>query len=175
MPHSFTNELLPGIAFKEPSIIELKDLSYESKQVKISMLRLDEIHPVISGNKLFKLYYFLKEAKHSPHKTIITFGGAFSNHLAATAFATNRSELKCIGFVRGERPSILSPTLSFCLEQKMQHEFLPRSVYKENNETNFLQNLKKEYGEYSLIPEGGCCTKGAKGAQLIAGYLELME
>ena len=53
---------------------------------KVSMLRLDEIHPVISGNKLFKLYYFLEEAKIT-HKTIITFGGAFSNHLAATAFA----------------------------------------------------------------------------------------
>jgi 1-aminocyclopropane-1-carboxylate deaminase/D-cysteine desulfhydrase-like pyridoxal-dependent ACC family enzyme len=175
MPHSLTDDLIPGVQFKEPSISELKDPHYESKKVKVSMLRLDEIHPVISGNKLFKLYYFLEEAKQSPHKTIITFGGAFSNHLAATAFAANKSNLKCIGFVRGERPSVLSPTLSFCLGQKMQLEFLPRSVYKENADENFLQNLKKEYKDFILIPEGGFSPIGARGAQLIPRYFGLME
>ena len=68
------------------------------------MLRLDAIHPIISGNKIFKLHYFLEETKNSIHKRIITFGGAFSNHLAATAFACKQSGLKCIGIVRGEKP-----------------------------------------------------------------------
>lgn len=172
MPHSLTDDLIPGVEFKEPSISALKDQRYETKQLKVSMLRLDEVHPIISGNKLFKLHYFLQEAKRSCHKTIITFGGAFSNHLAATAFAAHRSNLKCVGFVRGERPSVLSPTLSFCLEQKMQLEFLPRSVYKENAEQHFLQNLRKDYKDFILIPEGGFSPEGAKGAELIPGLFE---
>ncbi|HXS56097.1 MAG TPA: pyridoxal-phosphate dependent enzyme [Hanamia sp.] len=175
MPHSLTDDLIPGVAFKKPSIIQLKDPSYESKQVKVSMLRLDEIHAVISGNKLFKLYYFLKEAKHSAHKTIITFGGTFSNHLAATAFAANKSNLKCIGVVRGERPSILSPTLVFCLKQKMQLEFVPRSVYKESGGQDFLQKLYSDHKNFILIPEGGFSPKGAKGAELIPYYFELTD
>ena len=66
---------------------QLDDELFDRKQVTLSVLRLDRIHPVVSGNKLFKLHYFLEEALRSPHKTILTFGGAYSNHIAATAAA----------------------------------------------------------------------------------------
>ncbi len=162
--------IIPGIVLNNPSICQLEDRLYEENNIEVSMLRLDEIHPIISGNKLFKLYYFLEEAKNSTHKTIITFGGAYSNHLAATAFACEKSNLKCVGFVRGEKPSVLSPTLLFCIENKMQLEFLSRNSYHKINEDTFLQQLQQKYGEYILIPEGGFSLKGAKGAALITQF-----
>ncbi|HNJ95867.1 MAG TPA: 1-aminocyclopropane-1-carboxylate deaminase, partial [Ferruginibacter sp.] len=78
--------------------------AFPGKELQVAVLRLDKIHPVVSGNKLFKLHYFLLEAQQSQHKTILTFGGAYSNHLAATAYACSRAGLTCIGMVRGEEP-----------------------------------------------------------------------
>ncbi|MDQ2721394.1 MAG: pyridoxal-phosphate dependent enzyme [Bacteroidota bacterium] len=165
-------DIIPGFAFENPSIYVLMDELYKEKSIEISMLRLDEIHPIISGNKLFKLYYFLNEAKNSTHKTVITFGGAYSNHLAATAFACKKNNFKCIGIIRGEKPSALSPTLSFCIENEMKLKFLTRESYKKINGNGFLQELKEEYGEYILIPEGGFSIQGAKGASLITQFFK---
>jgi 1-aminocyclopropane-1-carboxylate deaminase/D-cysteine desulfhydrase-like pyridoxal-dependent ACC family enzyme len=169
MPQSDITRVLSAIEFEEPEIVQLKDRLFEKKDVQVWMLRIDKIHPVVSGNKLFKLFYFLKEAKESIHKTIITFGGAFSNHLAATAFACNQLGLKCVGIVRGEQPKSLSHSLQFCLDQGMKLEFVSRSLYK-NIDEEFLQNLKDKYGEHILIPEGGFSIKGKQGASLINNY-----
>lgn len=160
-------DILPDIIFKTPVVTELKSILYENKRIRVSMLRLDEIHPVISGNKLFKLYYFLDEARNSSHKKIITFGGAFSNHLAATAFACKEMNLKSIGIVRGEKPAMLSHTLLFCLELGMELQFISREDFKRSNEKEFLEELKKQHGEHILIPEGGFSIKGKEGAALI--------
>ena len=167
MPQSLFKDIIPGINFNIPSIIELHDDLYYNNDVKISMLRLDEIHPVISGNKLFKLYYFLEEAKNSFNKKIITFGGAYSNHLAATAFACKAIHTECIGIVRGERPQKLSATLAFCLEQGMQLEFMNRQVYREIQQNKLFGGLQDKYGGHILIPEGGFSVKGKEGASLI--------
>ncbi|HEY5368014.1 MAG TPA: pyridoxal-phosphate dependent enzyme [Hanamia sp.] len=167
MPHPLMEHLVPGIVFKAPVILELKNEFYNKTNVRISLLRLDEIHPVISGNKLFKLYYFLKEAKDYPEKKIITFGGAYSNHLAATAFACKMMGVKCIGIVRGEKPKKLSRTLLFCIDQQMQLEYVGRHQYRKINEKQFLNDLKKKYGDSIIIPEGGFSIKGKEGASLI--------
>ncbi len=147
-----------------PEIKALRANHDNEKKVALSMLRLDKIHPVISGNKLFKLSYFLEEAKNSTHKTIITFGGAYSNHLAATAFACKAEGLRCIGFVRGEAPVPPSSTLVFCKENAMQLEFISRSVYRNIND-EFRNTLLYKYGDHTFIPEGGFSTKGAYGAK----------
>ena len=160
-------EILPDIIFKTPSVTEIKSNLYKDKRIRVSMLRLDEIHPIISGNKLFKLYYFLDEAKNSSHKKIITFGGAFSNHLAATAFACREMNLKNIGIVRGEKPAMLSHTLLFCLDHGMELQFISRENYKRINEKDFLDGLKEQHGEHVLIPEGGFSIEGKEGAALI--------
>jgi 1-aminocyclopropane-1-carboxylate deaminase/D-cysteine desulfhydrase-like pyridoxal-dependent ACC family enzyme len=160
-------DILPDIIFKTPSVIELKSSLYKDKHIRVSMLRLDEIHPIISGNKLFKLYYFLDEARNSSHKKIITFGGAFSNHLAATAFACKEMDIKSVGIVRGEKSFRLSHTLLFCLDQGMELQFISRGDYKKINEKEFLEGLKKQHGECILIPEGGFSIKGKEGASLI--------
>ena len=170
MPQSIFNEIITGIHFDTPVILPLHDEEYERKNITVALLRLDAIHPVISGNKLFKLFYFLQEAKYLPIQPIITFGGAFSNHLAATAFACKINNLKSIGVVRGEKPAVLSPTLSFCEKNGMQLEFVSRSSYKTVNAESFLQELHKKFGPHLLIPEGGFSVKGAKGAALITRF-----
>jgi 1-aminocyclopropane-1-carboxylate deaminase len=147
--------MMNSIPGPENFIINIESLKSElspKHNISVSMLRLDTIHPVVSGNKIFKLYYFLEEAKNSIHKQIITFGGAYSNHLAATAFACKDAGIKCIGIVRGEEPKILSHTLQLCLQNEMQLEFISRSSYKKINEDEFLKSLTKKYGQHTLIP-----------------------
>ncbi|KAA9037640.1 pyridoxal-phosphate dependent enzyme [Ginsengibacter hankyongi] len=148
----------------------LQNKLLDESKISVSMLRLDLIDPVISGNKIFKLSYFLDEAKNSFHKLIITFGGAYSNHLAATAFACRKAGIKSIGFVRAEKPKELSHTLLYCLENGMQLEFISRELYKNINEEKFHGELIKKYGDHTLIPEGGFSQKGADGAKLICNY-----
>ena len=149
------------------TIQELHDDLFTKKQVSLSVLRLDKIHPVISGNKLFKLHYFLKEAIESKHKTIVTFGGAYSNHLAATAHACNLLQLKSLGIVRGEKPGHLSHTLEQCIRDGMQLKFISRQQYLKKDHEVFINDLKAEFGECIMVPEGGYHPMGARGAALI--------
>lgn len=168
MPQSMMKDL-PELVIKQPTISEIKDERFGKKHIRVSMLRLDEVHPVISGNKLFKLFYFLKEAKKL-FLPIITFGGAYSNHLAATAFACRQMNLKSIGIVRGEMPATFSHTLLFCRDQGMKLIFLSRGEYKKIKEKSFLQMLDDRFGKHILVPEGGFSIKGKLGAMLIAEY-----
>jgi 1-aminocyclopropane-1-carboxylate deaminase len=157
------------------SDIEITALQHEmfnKKQINVSIIRLDKIHPVLSGNKLFKLHYFLQEAFRSHHKTILTFGGAYSNHLAATAYACKISGLKSIGIVRGEQPSQLSHTLQYCTENGMQLKFISRNDYFKKDEKIFLKNLISEFGQCTIIPEGGYHPLGAQGAAIIMDHLK---
>ena len=154
-----------------PQISVLNNHLCDEKKVSISMLRLDTIHPIVSGNKLFKLQYFLQEAKNSTHKTIITFGGAYSNHLAATAFACKEEGLKCIGFVRGEAAERLSSTLLFCRENGMKLQYISRSAYQ-NIDEEFRKDLFTRYGDHTLIPEGGFSITGVHGAE---GIMQLFN
>lgn len=163
---------MPEITNISPQIIKINDKYFSEKNINVFMLRLDEIHPFVSGNKIFKLYYFLEEAKKSAHKKIITFGGAYSNHLAATAFACNERGIESLGFVRGEQPLNLSHTLLFCLENNMKIEFLDRSSYKKINDHDFLKNLTDDYGKHTLIPEGGFSKEGVDGAAMIGNHFD---
>src|SRR5436190_21675011 len=116
---------MPFNIFNAP-IEVLNDEIFRQKNVTVAILRLDKIHPIVSGNKLFKLYYFLEAAQQSNHKTILSFGGAYSNHLVATAFACRQYALKSIGIVRGERPASLSVTLQECENYGMHLKLISR-------------------------------------------------
>jgi 1-aminocyclopropane-1-carboxylate deaminase len=151
---------------------ELHDELFEQKQVTLSVLRLDTIHPLVSGNKLFKLHYFLEEAIAGKNKTVLTFGGAYSNHLAATAYACRLLQLKSIGIVRGEKPEQLSYTLQQCLQDGMQLKFISRQQFAKKENTAFIDDLKAEFGECIIIPEGGYHPLGAKGAALIMDLIK---
>ncbi len=172
MPRSILKRLKENgdEAIQIPAITPIRNRFAQDMDIKISMLRLDEIHPVISGNKLFKLHYFLEEALDSTHKTIITFGGAYSNHLAATAYACRILNIHCIGIVRGEMPPVFSETLVFCRENGMKLDFISRDKYAQVAPTETNSFLKKKYGEHTLIPEGGFSSKGMEGASLIQEY-----
>ncbi len=148
-------------------IDELNNNLFLEKEVRVSVLRLDKIHPLVSGNKIFKLHYFLEEALRSTHKTLISFGGAFSNHLAATAYASSVLNIKCIGIVRGEKPTHLSPTLQQCEDDGMILKYISRNDYDKKDDVEFINGLKMKFGDSIIIPEGGYHPLGAKGAALI--------
>ena len=137
------------------------------KKVSVSVLRIDQIHPVVSGNKLFKLHYFLQEALTRGCRTIISFGGPYSNHLLATAFACRSAGLCTIGIVRGEEPALLSPILQQCLGYGMVLQFISRENYALKDDPLFISDLLAAHDNYLVIPEGGFHPNGAKGAALI--------
>lgn len=140
----------------------------QEKGIRLHVLRLDEIHPVVSGNKIFKLQYFLDTVINN---TIITFGGAYSNHLVAAAFACQQKKIHCIGIVRGEEPPVLSHTLEQCMHYGMQLRFISRQEYDTKDNPAFIDTLKRTYGNATIIPEGGYGTKGAAGAAFIMQYI----
>ncbi|HEX2608769.1 MAG TPA: pyridoxal-phosphate dependent enzyme [Flavisolibacter sp.] len=132
----------------------------------IDVLRLDRIDPVISGNKWFKLKGYLAQAFATGKKGILTFGGAYSNHLLATASACNRAGLKSIGIIRGERPAVLSPTLQQAQSYGMQIHFISRAEYAEKK----LPAALIEDADYLRVPEGGYGVPGMEGAKdILAG------
>lgn len=130
-----------------------------------AILRLDKIHPMISGNKSFKLRYYLEEARQSGKRTILTFGGAWSNHLLATAAACRLADLKCMGIIRGEEPLAYSPILEQVKDLGMQLYFVSRDDYAKNILPTGLPNE-----DCYIIPQGGFGQLGAKGAEGILDH-----
>ena len=123
------------------------------KNVELYVLREDLIHPEISGNKWRKLKYNIEEAKSQGFKSIVTFGGAYSNHIAATAAAGQQFGLKTIGIIRGDEVS--NSTLALAKENGMELKFVSREEYK-------LKNAN-DYSNYYVVPEGGSNTLAVKG------------
>ncbi len=134
--------------------------------ISVSILRLDLIHPVVSGNKIFKLKYYLEAALNEKKQRLITFGGAYSNHLVATAFAAQQNGLKALGYVRGEAPEKLSDTLSDCLNYGMELKFVPRLDY----DALQLDAIMRENTDAVVIPYGGHGRLGAMGAKEILAF-----
>jgi 1-aminocyclopropane-1-carboxylate deaminase len=138
---------------------------FNEKGIVAAVLRLDKIHPVISGNKWFKLQYYIKEATEQQKKKIVTFGGAYSNHIITVAAACKLNGFASSGIIRGEEPSVLSPTLMQAKEYGMKLYFISREDYSEKKVPGELLNEK-----YYFIPEGGYGKKGAEGAGDILNY-----
>ncbi|HTG67307.1 MAG TPA: pyridoxal-phosphate dependent enzyme [Flavobacterium sp.] len=138
--------------------------------IAVTIKREDLLHPVVSGNKFRKLKYNLLQAKAENKKTLLTFGGAFSNHIAAVAFAAQEQGLQSIGIIRGDelRDKIDSnPTLQFAQECGMQFEFVSREEYRLKSESSFLDELKQQFGDFYLVPEGGTNALAIEGCQEI--------
>ena len=138
--------------------------------VELYIKREDKIHPFVSGNKYRKLKYNLLEAKNNGFDTLLTFGGAFSNHIAAVASAGNAFGFKTIGIVRGEELGNKiseNTTLSFAKENGMQFKFVSRELYRNKTSESFLNDLKEEFGDFYLIPEGGTNKLAVKGCEEI--------
>jgi len=144
----------------------------QNKNVQFDVLRLDKIHPVISGNKWFKLKYHLDNFNAGNYNGIITFGGAWSTHIVATACTCYLKKIKCIGIIRGERPEQLSNTLLKAANYEMDLKFISRDDYAQKNSTEFLESIKKEFPGHYIIPEGGAGKEGEKGASEILEYAD---
>src|SRR5882757_4124877 len=138
--------------------VELPELLQH--HVQMDVLRLDQLHPVISGNKWFKLKEWLQLAKDSSRQRIITFGGAWSNHIIATSFAAREAGLSSIGIIRGQRPDHPSHTLIGAQTYGMQLEFVSREQYKQKEDPAFLAALSALYPDAIIIPEGGAGEPG---------------
>ena len=141
-------------------------------KVNLYLLRLDTIDLYAGGNKLFKLKYNLEEAKKQGFKKILTFGGAWSNHLAAAAFVNN-NPLPIIAVVRGEEPKTYSDTLNYCKEKGVELHFVSRSDYRSKTEPSFIERLKNKFGEFYLLPEGGSNALAVKGCKEIIDYIPI--
>ena len=127
----------------------------KEKEIKLFIKRTDQTHQYVSGNKWYKLKYNLIEAKKQGFKTLLTFGGAYSNHIAATACAAKENGFKSIGVIRGEEHLPLNPTLQFAKEQGMHIYYVRRSDYRLKTTTEFINNLKSKFDDFYLVPEGG--------------------
>mgnify|MGYP001365100898 CR=1 FL=1 len=137
--------------------------------VQLTIKRLDQIHPHISGNKFFKLKYNLLAAQEQGLNQVLTFGGAFSNHIAATAFAAHHFGFQSIGIIRGDELAhqMLNPTLAMAQQLGMQLHFVSRAEYRLRHDIDYLHQLQQLYPNIYLIPEGGSNALAIQGCQEI--------
>jgi 1-aminocyclopropane-1-carboxylate deaminase len=151
--------------------IELKSQLFEQNGLK-ALLKPEYLnHPFVSGNKWWKLKYNLEEAVRNGSTTLLTFGGAYSNHIYATAAAAGELGLNSIGIIRGEETLPLNHTLTFAKKSGMQLHYVSREDYRKKNETSFVQELNDKFGNFYLILEGGTNELAVKGCAEVARQL----
>jgi 1-aminocyclopropane-1-carboxylate deaminase len=145
-------------------------ISIKNSTITLYIKREDLLHPFISGNKFRKLKYNLIQAKKESKDTLLTFGGAFSNHVLAVAAAGNANGFKTIGLIRGEELEAKiddNPTLKKAQDFGMNFEFISRENYREKNSFNFKKYIKEKFGDVYVIPEGGTNDLAVKGCEEI--------
>ena len=152
--------------------IALKSL--DGAGITLHMKREDELHPYISGNKFRKLKYNLIQAKEEGSRTLLSFGGAYSNHISALSYAANKYGFRSVGIIRGDElgedlNATLSknPTLRFAFDNGMRLKFISRAQYRNKGDQHFLNALKEELGPFYLVPEGGTNPWAVKGCEEI--------
>ncbi len=141
----------------------------EERNLSLSIKREELLHPHISGNKFRKLKYNMAYAKKSNVDTLLTFGGAFSNHITATAYAGKLHGINTIGVIRGEEleGKVLNPSLQFALDCGMKFHFVSREEYRHKTSEEFIESLRSAYGDFYLLPEGGSNELAVKGCEEI--------
>jgi 1-aminocyclopropane-1-carboxylate deaminase len=149
--------------FQNAAIQEINTDFLAAHQVRLFVKREDLIHPLIKGNKWYKLKYNIQEAQNQGSTKLLTFGGAFSNHIYASASAGKIFGLQTIGIIRGEETLPLNPILSHAISCGMQISYLDRATYRYKTDLSFIQFLKAQFGDFYLIPEGGTNDLAVKG------------
>jgi 1-aminocyclopropane-1-carboxylate deaminase len=140
------------------------------KEISLFIKREDAIHPIISGNKYRKLKYNIQEARKKAFSTLLTFGGAYSNHIAATACVGQEYGFTTIGVIRGEElvdKWKTNPTLRLAKKHGMQLHFVSREMYRKKDNSSFLNELRDRFGNFYTIPEGGTNLLAVKGCEEI--------
>lgn len=144
----------------------------KEKQIQLFIKRDELIHPVIQGNKWRKLKYNLIEARNTQKNTLLSFGGAYSNHLHALAAAGKHFNFETIGIIRGEQHTPPNPCIQDMIDWGMQLKYITRIEYKNKTHADFIDKLRQQFGEFYLIPEGGNNSEGKKGCAELLSELE---
>jgi 1-aminocyclopropane-1-carboxylate deaminase len=167
----------PIVSVKTTPMTQLLSPLFDEHQVEVWMKREDMNHPTVQGNKWHKLKFNLDEAIKQKKEALLTFGGAHSNHIAATAAAAKQSGLKSIGFIRGEElasnPEKWSPTLKLAQRNGMTLHFVSRMDYREKNLPATVQKLQLEFPQAYIIPEGGSNTLAVQGFKSLMDDIEI--
>lgn len=140
---------------------------FKSKKINLFIKRIDLIHPFVSGNKYYKLKYNFTELLKQKKDKILTFGGAYSNHISATSYYAKKNNIKSIGIIRGEKQLKLNHTLTFAQNQGMKLHYVSREDYRHKHKLNLINKLKKKFGDFYLLPEGGSNILAVKGSKEI--------
>ena len=151
---------------------ELKSPILDKAGIQLIIKREDLLHPFVSGNKWRKLKYNIEESKRGKFKQILTFGGAFSNHIYAAAAAGQLTGIPTIGMIRGEKTEPLNPTLSFAQSCGMKLHYLNREEYRKRNSPEFITELLNQFPDSYYVPEGGSNELGVKGCEEIIQDIE---
>ncbi len=139
--------------------------------VELQVKRLDLVHPIVSGNKWYKLKYNLREAQSLGYQTVLSFGGAYSNHIHAMAGACKALGLGSIGIIRGEPHHLLNTTLAFAEQCGMQLHYLNRNDYRQKHTSAVIDQLCQQYGDFYLVPEGGSNALALQGVAEVVSEL----
>jgi 1-aminocyclopropane-1-carboxylate deaminase len=141
-------------------ITEINDALFHQKELHVGVLRLDLLHPIVSGNKIFKISPYLEKAVEKGVKKVITMGGPYSNHLHATAFAAREKGLKAIGILKGYQPNQLTITLQECIDMGMEIRFSDNKDFDQWNEPT----IREKFPDAIFVPQGGYGSPGMMGA-----------
>ena len=141
--------------------------SYSNTQYQVSLLRLDQLHPVVSGNKWYKLKFYIQEAIDKKASSIVSFGGPYSNHLVALAYAAKENNFKSMGYVRANKNEPITPSLAEAIGYGMQLEFIGRTHFQSIKNELIKKNKEDQATSIYFINEGGYGTIGANGASTI--------
>lgn len=151
------------LAYTPTPTQEIFDPTLKTAGLRLLVKREDLNHPLVSGNKWWKLKYNLTTALEQGHDTVLTFGGAYSNHIRATAAAAQLCGLGSIGVIGGERSHPLNPVLAFASDYGMKLHFITRTEYRTRGTAELEESLQEHFGRFYLIPEGGTNTPAVKG------------
>ncbi len=160
------------IPIQTPQLQRIHLPLFVERGVDVAVLRLDQIHPVIHGNKWFKLKHNLARIDALGKKRVLSFGGAYSNHLYALAAAGNAFGFETIGIVRGELIKPLNKVLTFAESQGMRLEPISRAQYREKDSVEFIAELRHRFGDIEILPEGGSNGLAVQGCEEIASFLD---
>jgi len=170
--HSSANNLTLDVSsLADSPLQQLQSPLLEQANIRLFVKRDDLIHPLFGGNKWRKQKYNLVYAKQHQFHTLLTFGGAWSNHIYATAAAARHFGFNSIGIIRGEKHSPLNATLSFAETCGMQLHYVSRDQYRHKHESQFLQKLKQQFGNVYILPEGGSNSLALKGCEEIVSEI----
>ena len=157
LPESFPSPRLPS------PVEELHDDRLAARRVRLYLKRDDLIHPEIPGNKWRKLKHNLSAAREQGHSKLLTFGGAYSNHIRATAAAGHYLDFSTLGIIRGEEHVPLNRSLRYAAGLGMQLSYMDRTTYRRKHEPDIIAGLREKHGNFYLLPEGGSNTLAVRG------------